>query len=1167
MSAPVALLLQKVRQSRRLVASTLQASRAFVGVAPIDGSGLVIAPANGCHSAQPSPAESSETLGMLRHPLLRQNIDVPVRVNRKAHFSAHAVGGIVWVMAEGLAVLLVLLLGVVVVLDRAEVRLPFAAEILATRLSNTLVGQRFAIESVSFSLARQDRFAGITAHNVALISDDGSVLLSVPQVDVKFTMLDLVRGEIRPERVTFSGAEVFVRKTISGAFKLSLGRESAPIDAPVGSGNDLSNLVSGSEFLRNVPELAKLAEVAITGARVNYRDDAANRSWQVEAGKAVLRALPSGYSTSISGKLVQADGRGAIVNVQAKQDVVTGNSHVNVEFRDATPFDLADQFPALDWMRVLNAPVSGKLDLDVQADGTLLAFGGGLNIGTGSVVQAASTPAVFQAATMQFIYDPKSAIFNLSALDIDSAAFRMKSSGTVALGDFDARQVKTMVAQLNLREISVDPNGMFARPISFPDGRAALKVSLQPLSVSIGEIILFNGSHRWKAAGSVAPEAGRWSYMIDLQGLELSKDDLIAVWPLAIAPKARLWVEQNILAGRIARLVGSLRSDLPRPRFTLQFDYSDVSARFLKFMPVADRVQGYGMLNQQSFEINIIQGEVDVTGKGSVSAAGTRVFFPEYRLKPAPAIVDLVGAGDFPAVFDLINRAPLSLLDKGGFDPAAANGHALVRARLSFPVKKALQLSEIVAAADADLTEVSSDTLAAGRSLAAERLLFSARDGAMSIAGEARLDDLPVSFEWTHAYGPGAALGSALNGQIPISAEALASLGITLPKGSVEGQSTGQLHLIMQRGEVPEFSLDADLRPLALHIPALGWSKASGEGGMATVEGRLTTPITLGPVSIDAPGLKATGQLDLGNGAFRGVDFSTIAVGGWLDAALSYASGRARVEGGQIDLRRRGTGKSGGSTVVELNGTSIVVTDTISLADATGTIQSGRSLEGSLTARVNGGAAVEVALRPAEDGQRISVTGTDAGAILRDAGLFKNARGGDLRLTMVQTGGPGTYRGAFEIHNLRVKNAPVLAALLSAASIIGFLEQLDGKGLAFVTVSGSFTMADGVITLSKAKAVGASIGISLEGRYRPADKVFDMNGVISPLYAINGIFEKLPIIGRLLGGKDGEGLIGFSYLLRGSAAAPRVSVNPLSILTPGALREIFVPQRQPVPTQ
>ena len=52
-----------------------------------------------------------------------------------------------------------------------------------------------------------------------------------------------------------------------------------------------------------------------------------------------------------------------------------------------------------------------------------------------------------------------------------------------------------------------------------------------------------------------------------------------------------------------------------------------------------------------------------------------------------------------------------------------------------------------------------------------------------------------------------------------------------------------------------------------------------------------------------------------------------------------------------------------------------------------------------------------------------------------------------------------------------------------------------------------------------------------------------------------------PRIGSLLPRK-GEGLFGFNYTLRGPSAAPQVSVNPLSLLTPGMFREIF---RRPPP--
>jgi hypothetical protein len=58
-----------------------------------------------------------------------------------------------------------------------------------------------------------------------------------------------------------------------------------------------------------------------------------------------------------------------------------------------------------------------------------------------------------------------------------------------------------------------------------------------------------------------------------------------------------------------------------------------------------------------------------------------------------------------------------------------------------------------------------------------------------------------------------------------------------------------------------------------------------------------------------------------------------------------------------------------------------------------------------------------------------------------------------------------------------------------------------------------------------------------------------LQGVVSPVYLVNGIGAFLT--------RRGEGLIGFNYQLDGPSSAPRVTVNPLSILTPGMFREIF----------
>jgi hypothetical protein len=84
--------------------------------------------------------------------------------------------------------------------------------------------------------------------------------------------------------------------------------------------------------------------------------------------------------------------------------------------------------------------------------------------------------------------------------------------------------------------------------------------------------------------------------------------------------------------------------------------------------------------------------------------------------------------------------------------------------------------------------------------------------------------------------------------------------------------------------------------------------------------------------------------------------------------------------------------------------------------------------------------------------------------------------------------------------------------------------------------------------------VGLSLGISFEGAYSGRSGQLDMQGVISPIYLLNSV-------GQIFG-RRGEGLFGFNYRLTGPADDPSVSVNPLSILTPGMFREIF---RRPPP--
>jgi len=168
--------------------------------------------------------------------------------------------------------------------------------------------------------------------------------------------------------------------------------------------------------------------------------------------------------------------------------------------------------------------------------------------------------------------------------------------------------------------------------------------------------------------------------------------------------------------------------------------------------------------------------------------------------------------------------------------------------------------------------------------------------------------------------------------------------------------------------------------------------------------------------------------------------------------------------------------------------------------------------------------------------------------------VFQNAGGGRLDLTLTPRAQRGSYDGRAEMRGIRLRKTNVLAELLSAVSVVGLLEQLNGSGILFNSAEFDFVLTPGGVEISQGSAVGASIGLSMVGVYVAASRQLALQGVISPIYLVNGIGAAVT--------RRGEGLFGFNYDIRGRSDAPEVQVNPLSILTPGRFRELF---RRPPP--
>jgi uncharacterized protein YhdP len=157
--------------------------------------------------------------------------------------------------------------------------------------------------------------------------------------------------------------------------------------------------------------------------------------------------------------------------------------------------------------------------------------------------------------------------------------------------------------------------------------------------------------------------------------------------------------------------------------------------------------------------------------------------------------------------------------------------------------------------------------------------------------------------------------------------------------------------------------------------------------------------------------------------------------------------------------------------------------------------------------------------------------------------------------------------GKIDVANFRVVQAPALARLLNAASISGFADLMQGNGIAFDHLDADFDWIDGVLTFREGRAAGSAVGITFAGPLDLGRDTMDISGTLVPVYTLNRIVGAIPLVGDLLTGGEGQGLFAATYSMRGALGEPQTSVNPLSVLAPGFIRNLFFLRDQPEPKQ
>lgn len=1043
-----------------------------------------------------------------------------------------------------------------VMMINREITAPsWIVEQIETRAAEALDGAQLDFGSITARIGR-DLHPHVRLVDTRLFDRDGVMLTRVPVVEGMMSPRGLIlRREVLMQEIRLIGAQINLRRARDGTVAVALASDAAEVS----QARSVPELLDQLDQVFERPQLEALETVRAEGLIVNFDDARARRSWVVDGGTLALD-LRDG-ETALRGNLSLLSGRAGVTTVNLSYSSPRGSrrAQLAVNIDDAITSDIAAQSPALTWLRDVDAPISAALRTELDDDGALGPLSATLEIGRGALQpNDATKPVQFEAAKAYLTYDPirDKISFTDIALETEWGSFR--ANGDAYLREIMNGLPRALIAQFNFQDVALNPLGLYEAAPTIEEASVDLRLRFDPFRVDLGQMVVRNGDLQVLSRGSMTAAEDGWHGAFDSEINEIDPEQLLAFWPPSVKPRTRMWISENLSKGRLTNGNVGIRVAPGQPRdLALGFEFQEADVRFMRHMPLIHEGAGVASIIDHRFVVTLDDGNIVPAQGGPINASGTTFTILDTRQKPSDGVVDLALDGSVTAILSVLNNEPFSFLDKAERPVTLADGRAQVSGQIGFPMKRGSSLDEIDLNIAAVLRGIRSDQLVPDRVLAGSRLEVAVDNAGITIAGPVRVGDVAADGIWTKQFGAEHAGQSRVSANVALSQSFLDEFNIALPPGSVSGNGRGDLTIDLAKGRPPAFSLASNLRGLRVAIPAVGWVKPADQSGNLRVSGTLGAVPSVDRLQVSGAGLTADGRIRLAaTGGLETATFSKLQIGNWLNAPITL-QGRGRgqpvgvvINGGSLDLRRARFGASGGEGgPMQVALDRLQITEGIALTGFRGTFNGANGFSGQFQGLMNGAAVVEGVIAPRDGRSAVRLTSNDAGAVIRAAGFMNNARGGNVSLTLLPAGGAGTFDGTLLVRDIRVRDAPTIAALLDAISVVGLLQQLDGQGLSFDEIDAKFRLTPQQVIVSEASAVGPGLGISIDGIYTLANKQIDLQGVVSPLYLVNSIGSFLT--------RKGEGLIGFNFNIRGTSDAPRVSVNPLSALTPGMFREIF----------
>jgi hypothetical protein len=872
--------------------------------------------------------------------------------------------------------------------------------------------------------------------------------------------------------------------------------------------------------------------------------------------------------------------------------------------QDLVPSGLVENFPGVEALKALDLPVSGETTVELSTSGEFVSGEAKLQLQPGYITPPWDPESAMRIdrGDLHIRYLKEQDIVEVAPSTIGWGKSKATISGTLKPIRDDGDAIVSWDFKLKADQTVLAAEEFGLGPIHVDAWQAEGNVAPETGDVKLSEFVIRSGPASIKLAGSIS-EAAEGSPAIHLSGVisPMPLDTLKQFWPKFMAGKAREWVGERVSGGQVlgGKVEVSLKpgelaavedgGELRPDAVNVELDLAGMNITYIPKLPPVMTGNAKLRVSGLTFSVDIPQGKILLPSNKELALSEGRFFIPDLRQDPQQGEISFTADGATSAALELLDHEPLGYMKTVALKPDSFGGTAEGRFNLVLPMTREVEFKDMKISGSARLNDAIATGVVGGVDVQGGALDVTVTEQALEAKGDILIKGVPATLTWQRLF------FTPEDSQPPIKISA------RLDEPTREQLGLKVNHLI--RGPLPTtilikrdangsqaMSMQADLTDAELILGNMGWTKPKGRSANIEFD-VLNHPdgsTELSNLKILGDDIAISGSMFLDpEQRLKSLNFSDFSFD-----ILTHVQIAAMVrEGNILDVRATGSSYNGKQffqslfsagqlaenalpepdDVLGINLSARIDTvvgfyDT-TLKDVQLTLQKrkGKLVALDIKGALNGEPRIAVKLNHEGNSRMIRAESRDAGAAFRLIGFYPSVSGGEASLQVnLDAGDPGSKSGTLWVRNFELLGDAVVRDVLADPNTTAALGHQPGKRkeervrIGFRQLRAPFSVGGGKFRLNDAYMNGPQLGATMRGTVDFKTQTVDLGGTYVPAYGLNaGVLGAIPVFGKVLTGRQGEGLIGITFTVQGKLDDPAVLVNPMSVLTPGIFRQIF----------